>query len=142
MGLRGNFYTGVFKPLYPSKYIGKKKISYRSGLELGFLKYLDSNPKILKWAYECMVVPYFFEGGWHKYYVDFFVILQDGRRLAIELKPYKETHAPKAGKKNRKTVLYEQFTWAKNSAKWLAAEEFCKKRGIEFKKLTEKDITI
>jgi len=32
------------------------------------------------------------------------------------------------------------FTYAKNTAKWKAAEEYCRKKGWKFKILSEKDI--
>jgi hypothetical protein len=87
-----------------------------------------------------MVVPYSFLGKPHKYFVDFMIIMEDGRRFAVEIKPSRETRPPKKSKnKSKKTMLYEQLTYAKNSAKWEAAKEFCSKRNIEFKIITEKD---
>ena len=37
-------------------------------------------------------------------------------------------------------MLYEQKTWVVNQAKWEAAEKWAKKKGIEFKILTEKEL--
>ena len=39
-------------------------------------------------------------------------------------------------------MLYEQKTYVKNKAKWEAAEKWAKKKGIEFKILTEKELGI
>ena len=61
----------------------------------------------------------------------------------IEIKPSKQTIPPivKKGRK-KSTMIYEQQTYVKNKAKWLAAEKWAKKKGIEFKILTEKELGI
>ena len=37
-------------------------------------------------------------------------------------------------------LLYEQSMYVKNQAKWQAATEFCKRKGLEFIILTEKHL--
>ena len=61
----------------------------------------------------------------------------------IEIKPSKQTVPPVVKKsKKRSTMLYEQKTYVKNRAKWDAAEKWAKKKGVEFKILTEKELGI
>ena len=58
----------------------------------------------------------------------------------IEVKPKKQTVAPKKKSRVTKTYLNECKTYAVNQAKWRAAEEWCKDRLIEFKIITEEDL--
>ena len=48
-----NYHKGFFKPLYPEKYMGNpKSIIYRSHWEFVFLRKLDSDPDVIKYASE------------------------------------------------------------------------------------------
>ena len=51
------FNQGIFKPRYPEKYKGTFPISYRSRWEFSCMKILDSNPNILTWGSESVVIP-------------------------------------------------------------------------------------
>lgn len=140
-----NYKQGFFYPRNLDKFVSKdNKAIYRSGLELEYFRILDKNPNVLKWGSEEVVVPYFFENRWHKYYVDLFVVFKFGestKKYFIELKPYSQTIEPKVNKRKKQmTMLYEAKQWAKNQAKWKAATEFAKKNGWEFHILTEKDL--
>lgn len=140
-----NYKQGFFYPRNLDKFVSKdNKAIYRSGLELEYFRILDKNPNVLKWGSEEVVVPYFFENKWHKYYVDLFVVFKFGestKKYFIELKPYSQTIEPKVNKRKKQmTMLYEAKQWAKNQAKWKAATEFAKKNGWEFHILTEKDL--
>ena len=140
-----NYNQGFFYPRNLDKFVGKEyKAIYRSGLELEYFRILDKNPNVLKWGSEEVVVPYFFENKWHKYYVDLFVVFKFGestKKYFIELKPYSQTIEPKVNKRKKQmTMLYEAKQWAKNQAKWKAATDFAKKNGWEFHILTEKDL--
>ena len=80
-----------------------------------------------------------------RYYPDFLITVQESptvvRKYLIEVKPYKETIPPKPRKnKKMKTRLYEDKSWAINSAKWKAAERYCKRMGYKFVKITEKEL--
>lgn len=89
-------------------------------------------------------MPYFFKNGWHKYYIDLFVILKSGdeiKKLFIELKPFVQTKMPKNSKrKNPANYMYECYMWEQNQAKWKSAKEYAEKNDCEFHVLTEKDI--
>ena len=139
------FKQGFFYPRNLEKFVSKdNKAIYRSGLELDYFRLLDKNPNVVKWGSEEVVVPYFFDNKWHKYYVDLFVVFKFGDKLKkyfIELKPYSQTVEPKVSKRKKQmSVLYEAHQWAKNQAKWKAATDFAKKNGWEFHILTEKDL--
>ena len=139
------FKQGFFYPRNLDKFVSKdNKAIYRSGLELEYFRILDKNPNVLKWGSEEVVVPYFFDNIWHKYYVDLFVVFKFGestKKYFIELKPYSQTIEPKVSKRKKQmSMLYEAHQWAKNQAKWKAATDFAKKNGWEFHILTEKDL--
>ena len=107
-----NYKQGFFYPRNLDKFVGKEnKAIYRSGLELEYFRILDKNPNVLKWGSEEVVVPYFFENKWHKYYVDLFVVFKFGesvKKYFIELKPYAQTVEPKVSKRKKQmSMLYE-----------------------------------
>jgi hypothetical protein len=60
----------------------------------------------------------------------------------IEIKPFRQTQEPKVQKRKTKGYIYEVVEYAKNQAKWEAAEEWCLDRGYEFKVLTENELGI
>lgn len=113
------------------------------------MRYLDRHPDILKWQSEEVIVPYFCptDNRNHRYFPDFVVQKRnkDGSVsiIMIEIKPERETMAPKPGKnKTKKRLLQEALTFAKNTAKWKAAERYCDERGWQFKVLTEKHLGV
>jgi hypothetical protein len=139
------FKQGFFYPRNLDKFVSKdNKAIYRSGLELDYFRLLDKNPNVLKWGSEEVIIPYFFDNKWHKYYVDLFVVFKFGesvKKYFIELKPYSQTIEPKVSKRKKQmSMLYEAHQWAKNQAKWKAATDYAKKNGWEFHILTEKDL--
>ena len=137
-------YKGKFRPQNYKKYKGDHtKIIYRSGWELSFMKYLDRQPEVLHWSSEEVVIPYRspIDGKVHRYFPDFWVKTSKGESL-IEIKPKKQTVEPKVQKRKTKAYIYEVTEYAKNMAKWRAAEEFCKDRMWEFKVLTEDELGI
>ena len=82
----------------------------------------------------------------HRYYPDFYIKVRESngkiKRYIIEIKPKKQTVEPKMKKRKTKGYIYEVYEYAKNQAKWKAAEEFCKDRMWEFKVLTEDELGI
>jgi hypothetical protein len=134
---------GQYIPRNPTKYVGKYPLIMRSSWERVLAQWLDMNPKIVAWSSESIVIKYFnpVKNRVARYYPDFFVQLENGKQIIIEVKPYKETHPPyKKGKKSKKTLLYESNTWSVNQAKWKAAVKWCSKMSMEFKIMTEKEI--
>lgn len=146
MAKRPSYKQGLYQPRNPVKYTGSMPIVYRSGLELSFFNWCDRNDKILEWGSETVVLPYVSpkDGKIHRYFTDGNIKLETKKgikKYLIEVKPSRQCAPPvKHGNKKRSTLLYEQVTWAVNSAKWKAAGEWCKKNGWEFAILTEKDL--
>lgn len=140
-------YKGIYKPKNPQKYKGDPtNIVYRSSWELKLMFYLDSHKDVINWGSEEIIIPYRspVDDKIHRYFVDFIVtkINKDGKRETslIEVKPLKETKPPKQSKTVTKRYLTEVKTWGVNSAKWKAAENFCKDRGWNFLIFTENDL--
>ena len=139
--------NGYFIPTNPEKYIGdSNNIIYRSSWEKRICAWFDSNPSIIYWNSESLVIPYHFtvDGKEHKYHIDFVAKIKDRhgviKTYVIEVKPEKETLPPTT--KNRKRLLIEVPTYIKNQCKWKAAHAFCEARGLKFIVLNEYDIGI
>lgn len=129
------------------KYIGVSEPIYRSSWEERFCYFLDHNKNVIRWCSECVKIPYVFrgDGHTHNYYPDFYceiIVKRKLKKYIIEIKPEKQTHAPKKPKrpKSNKTYIYEMVTWIKNQDKWRFTEDYCKRRGITFRILTEKTL--
>lgn len=138
---------GIFKPNHKEKYKGSTPILYRSGLELTYMRWLDSSSNIVSWGSESVVIPYIkpIDGKMHRYFIDFNFTIKDRagllHKFIVEVKPARQCRPPKTtNRKNKKSLLYEQVTWATNSAKWKAATEWGKKHGYKFIIATETDI--
>ena len=52
MPRKQKYAQGIYTIKNPHKYVGKGKPMYRSGWELTFMIFCDTNDKILKWASE------------------------------------------------------------------------------------------
>ena len=71
-----SYYQGKFKPTNPKKYRGNPtNIIFRSGWELKFMKFCDTNKDILEWGSEEVIIPYKspLDGRYHRYFPDFSV---------------------------------------------------------------------
>jgi hypothetical protein len=120
------FAQGVFTPTNPGKYVGKKSPKYRSGWEMAFMRFCDTNDHILQWASESIVIP------------DFLVVYRDKNNTmkaeVVEIKPKKQSIIEsKASNRDRAVV-------AVNYAKWDAATKWCRRQGLTFRVVTEEDI--
>jgi len=142
-------YKGRYQPSCPKKYKGNPtKIIYRSLWELKFMKYCDSNKNILEWGSEEVIVPYRspIDNRYHRYFPDFYIKVRENtgkiKKYIIEVKPQKQCIEPKVQKKKTRSYVYQVCEYAKNQAKWKAAEEYCMDRGLEFKVLTENELGI
>lgn len=137
----GKWAQGIYTPKNPQKYIGNHKPKYRSGWELTFMTFCDSNDNIIYWASESMRIPYKhpLTGKPTIYVPDFFVVYQNrfGKQVAevVEIKPKKQSiiESKVASAKDRMVV-------AINHAKWTAAMAYCKSQGLTFRVITEDDI--
>lgn len=140
MQYRFRSYQGKFQPKNPQKYVGDvNNITFRSMWEYQLLRWCDYNADVLKYASEEIVVPYkSVDGQMHRYFVDMVIWFSNGQKLLIEVKPKHQTKMPKTqGRKNKVRLAEEILEYHKNIAKWKAADEFAKKRGLVFKVWTE-----
>ncbi len=105
--------------------------------------YLDTNPSIVEWSSEEIVIPYVspVDNRVHRYFPDFFVRTKTGAMI-LEVKPHAQSVPPKVGSKRTRKYLREVITFGVNEAKWKAATEYCLDRGWKFKVITEKDLGI
>lgn len=137
----GNWAQGNYTPKNPSKYIGKHTPKYRSGWELTFMTFCDTNKSVLYWASEALRIPYKnpLTGKQTIYVPDFFVVYENkfGQKIAevVEIKPKKQSliESKVASAKDKAIV-------AVNHAKWAAAMAYCKSQGYTFRVITEDDI--
>lgn len=140
-----NTYKGRYKPINPQKYKGSNlhQITYRSSWEKTVMNWLDRHPQVVKWGSETVVIPYFSstDGKRHRYFMDFYVKFADGTEHLWEVKPAKETQPPKKPSrmtsKTKARYAQEAWTYTKNTEKWKAAVELCKKHNMQFKIITE-----
>ena len=142
-----DYKQGFFKPINPKKYMhDPTNIVYRSGWEKKVMEWCDSNPNVLKWGSEEIVIPYMspVDNRWHRYFVDFYVeaVGRDGgkRVMLLEVKPKAQTQEPQKKSRRTKRYITEVVTYGVNQAKWKAAEEYCKDRGWEFRLITESEL--
>jgi len=142
-------YKGKYQPSYPKKYKGDPtNIIYRSLWERKFMVYCDKNENILEWGSEEIIVPYRspLDNRYHRYFPDFYIKVKEStgkiKKMIIEIKPFKQCIEPKVQKRKTKGYIYEVVEYAKNQAKWKAAEEWCLDHGYEFKVLTENELGI
>lgn len=139
----------IMRPSEPQKYIGVQPIICRSSWEFKFALWCDTNPNILQWSSESIIIPYIspIDNKMHKYFADNYIVYRNKegkiKKYLVEIKPEKQTMAPKKTKKKKESsLLYEQATWEVNKAKWDAATNYAKQHGWEFIILTEKDLNI
>lgn len=142
-------YKGKYQPSNSKKYKGDPtNIIYRSLWERKFMVYCDKNENVLEWGSEEIALPYRspIDGRVHRYFPDFYIKVREStgqiKKYIIEIKPKKQTIEPKIPKKKTKGYIYEVVEYAKNQAKWKAAQEFCEDRMWEFKVLTEDELGI
>lgn len=135
------FAQGKYTVVNPAKYVGKKNPTYRSSWEWQFMHFCDSNPYVQKWASEAISIPYRcpITGRQTIYVPDFFIQYVDKNSQVhvelIEVKPLNQTLKEKVGKNRNNQIQY-----ARNVAKWRAAQAWCKQQGIKFRIVSENDI--
>jgi hypothetical protein len=139
------FKQGYYTPNNPHKYAGDvSKIRYMSSWELSMHVFLDNNTQIIKWASECIAIPYIkpTDNKLHRYYPDYYIMYMDKhgkvRQIIVEVKPDSQTKVSKAKKKQNK--MYDDITLAINIAKWQACQNWCNQQGFEFQIITEKQM--
>ena len=142
--MNSKYRQGIFRPINVEKFIGTKAI-YRSGLELKFMRFCDSNINVIRWGSENIIVPYIspLDGKVHRYFVDNYVVIKEGlniTRYLIEIKPSSQLKIPTTKYKKKEHLIYEQSMYVVNQAKWAAAATYALKNNCIFKIITEKEL--
>ena len=135
-----NYRQGDYQVKNPHKYVGNNTPRFRSGWEMSFMHFLDTNDSILQWASESISIPYRnpITGKQSIYIPDFLITYRtkDNTMKAevIEIKPKKQSVLEsKASARDRAVV-------AVNYAKWDQATKWCRRNGLTFRVITEDDM--
>jgi len=124
----------------PVKYVGRGTPRYRSGWELSFMRFCDTNENVLQWASESIAIPYLnpITGKKTNYIPDFLITYRQKdntvRAELIEIKPKKQSVIESKMSSRDRAVV------AINYAKWAAAQKWCKRQGLSFRVITENDM--
>lgn len=135
-----NFRQGFYEVKNSEKYVGKGKPKFRSGWEMTFMMFLDSNENVINWASEPVRIPYRnpLTGKSTMYVPDFIVTYRGPKETIkaelIEIKPKKQSLIESKMKDRDKAIV------AINYAKWHAATIWAKQNGLSFRVITEDDI--
>jgi len=132
-----------FIPKNPGKYVGRYPILVRSSWERLFMQWLDVNEGVKEWSSENIQIHYHdpVQMKTRRYYPDFFMKNQDNTRFLIEIKPSRDTFVPKKrGNMTLHQKVIREQVYLTNQAKFRAAEDYCRKAGMEFCILTEKEL--
>ena len=131
---------GKYEVQNSAKYVGNGIPRYRSGWELSFMRFCDSNDHILQWASESIAIPYRnpVTGKMSRYIPDFLVSYRTKdntmRAELIEIKPKKQSVVESKMNSRDRAVV------AVNYAKWDQATKWCKRNGLSFRVITELDM--
>lgn len=142
------YLKGKFKPRNPQKYDGDPtNIIYRSSYELKFMHWCDLTESVLEWSSEEFFIGYInpMTGKPARYFPDFKVKMKTKTGVeihVIEIKPEHQLKAPITQQRKTKRYIHEVMTYTINKKKWEAAENYCKKKGYKFTKLTQKNLAI
>ena len=132
-----NFRQGIYTVRNSGKYVGKREPRYRSGWEMTFMMFLDSNDNIVNWASESISIPYRnpITGKQSMYVPDFFVTYRGRdnttRAELIEIKPKKQSLIESRMSDRDRAVV------AVNYAKWDAATKWARRNGLSFRVINE-----
>ena len=122
------------------KYAGNGTPRYRSGWELSFMKFCDTNDHVLQWASESIAIPYRhpITGKMTQYIPDFLITYRNRdntmRAELIEIKPKSQSVIESKMNSRDRAVV------AINYAKWDAATKWANKNGLRFRVITESDM--
>ena len=131
---------GPYTVQNPQKYVGNRTPRYRSGWELSFMRFCDTNDHVLQWASEAIQIPYRhpLTGKQTIYVPDFLITYRTRNNMVraevIEIKPKNQSVIESKMNSRDRAVV------AINYAKWAAATAWCKTQGLTFRVLTENDI--
>jgi hypothetical protein len=142
------YHQGRYQVKNPKKYWGDfNNVIFRSSWELKVFIWCDTNPDVVRWNSEEVVIPYVnpFDGKYHRYFTDIYVeIMKNGKleKYVYEIKPNSEKKPPKKPKRRTRAYANKLKTYLINQAKWESAAKYCKERNLKFQILTEKELGI
>ena len=131
---------GNYVILNREKYAGNGTPRYRSGWELSFMKFCDTNDHVLQWASESIAIPYRhpITGKMTQYIPDFLITYRNRdntvRAELIEIKPKSQSVIESKMNSRDRAVV------AINYSKWDAATKWARKNGLTFRVITEDDL--
>ena len=131
---------GPYTVINREKYVGNGTPRYRSGWELSFMKFCDTNNHVLQWASESIAIPYRhpITGKMTQYIPDFLITYRNRdntvRAELIEIKPKSQSVIESKMNSRDRAVV------AINYAKWDAATKWARKNGLMFRVITENDM--
>ena len=148
--MESKYHQGRYVPRNPDKYAGDVgNIKFRSSWERKAMIFFDTNPGIIKWGSEEIIIPYVspVDNRVHRYFTDMVVMYRtktgEVKRALVEIKPLAQTQPPVPPKqRNSRRYLTEVKTYAVNQAKWDAAMRWCKEHNFEWMILTEKELGV
>jgi hypothetical protein len=135
-----NYRQGAYTVRNPDKYVGTRTPRYRSGWELTFMMFLDSNENVLQWASESISIPYRnpLTGKQSIYVPDFLVTYRGPNNTTkaelIEIKPKKQSLVESKMNANERAII------AVNYAKWDSATKWARRNGLVFRVINEDQI--
>jgi hypothetical protein len=135
-----NFRQGFYQVKNTQKYVGAGQPKYRSGWEMTFMMFLDSNDNVLQWASESVRIPYRnpITGKQSMYVPDFLITYKNRTNTMsaelVEIKPKKQSLIESRMNDRDRAIV------AVNYAKWDAATKWAKRNGLIFRVITEDDI--
>jgi len=138
--MANNFRQGHYAVKNTNKYVGTGTPRYRSGWELTFMMFLDSNDNILQWASESISIPYRnpLTGKQSIYIPDFFVTYRGPNNTVkaevVEIKPKSQSLL------ESRTSTRDRMAIAVNYAKWDSATKWAQRNGLVFRVINEDQI--
>ena len=138
--MANNWAQGNYQIQNLAKYVGKGMPRYRSGWELSFMRFCDTNDHILQWASESIAIPYRspLTGKMKNYIPDFLITYRTKNNSVkaelIEIKPRGQSVIEEKMKSRDRAVV------ALNYAKWDAATKWARRNGLSFRVITENDM--
>lgn len=99
---------------------------------------MEINPKVAQWSSETLSIPYYIVEiingkpvrKKHQYFIDFVVVLKNGKKYIVEVKP--QSLVPQC-----LNDIKRNWEMKRNAAKWAAAIKWAKEHDYEFKIVTE-----
>jgi len=101
----------------------------KSSYELALAIMLDKAKHVIEWEYEYIKIGYNYAGKHHHYVMDFNILLDNGQKYLLEVKPM-----------TMYITALQARTADMNYCKWQAAKNFATNHNYNFKVITERGL--